>query len=279
MDPIYKLLETVKDLPATPQILPKLLEVLQNENSDIEEAGDLITFEPALTARLLKYCNSAYFGGSEPVGSVPEAIGRVGFDAIYVLMTTACGSAVFTLPPACGLDGGDLWKHSLLTAFGAKFVAESNGGDSNMLFTAGLLHDAGRVVLAKTKGVEYGKLLAQANAEQVPATLLEKPAYGFTHADVSACMLKVWHFPVPLIQCVRYHHLPTEAGEAQNDAACVCIGNVLAHTIDQPLGSCGISGTELARAMELLGITSQDMNDYSDRMRENWEFVNALLRS
>ncbi len=279
MDPIYQLLETVKDLPATPQILPKLLEVLQNENSDVEEAGDLISFEPALTARLLKYCNSAFFGGAEPVVSVSEAIGRVGFDAIYVLMTTACGSAAFTLPPACGLDAGQLWKHSLLTAFGAKFVAEATGGDSNLLFTAGLLHDVGRVVLGKTKGANYARLLARAEAEKVSATVLEKSTYGFTHAEVGACLMQNWHFPARLAKCVRYHHQPFEAGDAQTDAACVCIGNVLAHTMDQPLSNEVGLETELAKAMDLLGIASQDMNDYSERMKQNWDLVNTLLQS
>ena len=279
MESIYKLLETVKDLPAAPQILPKLLEVLQNENSDIEEAGDLITVEPALTARLLKYCNSAYFGGADPAASVSEAIGRVGFDAIYLLMTTACGSSAFTLPATSGLDAGQVWKHSLLTAFGAKFVAEATGGDSNMLFTAGLLHDVGRVVLGKTKGVEYGRLLARAELEGVHATVLEKSAYGFTHAEVSACLMQNWHFPARLAKCVRYHHLPFEAGAAQTDAACVCIGNVLAHTIDQPLSIYALPSNELTQALELLGIVSQDMNDYGDRMKENWTLVNTLLKN
>ena len=279
MEIIYKLIESVKDLPAAPQILPKLLEILQNENSDIEEAGDLISFEPALTARLLKYCNSAYFGGSDPVASVAEAIGRVGFDSIYLLMTTACGNSAFTLPAASGLDAGQLWKHSLLTAFGAKFVAETTGGDSNMLFTAGLLHDVGRVVLAKTKGAEYGRLLARAEQESVAATVLEKSAYGFTHAEVSAGLMQKWHFPARLAKCVRYHHLPFEAGDAQTDAACVCIGNVLAHTVDPSRAIHVLSGDELAKAMELLGIAGQDMNDFGERMKQNWTLVATLLQS
>jgi putative nucleotidyltransferase with HDIG domain len=279
MDIIYKLLESVKDLPTSPQVLPKLLEVLQNENSDIEAAGDLITFEPALTARLLKYCNSAFFAGAEPVASVPEAIGRVGFDAIYLLMTTACGNEAFALPPGCGLDSSQLWKHSLLTAFGAKFVAEATGGDSNMLFTAGLLHDVGRVVLAKTKGVEYGQLLARAEREKLPATYWEKSAYGFTHAEVSACMMQKWHFPARIGKCVRYHHQPQEAGDGRTDAACVYLGNLLAHTIGEPAASNEIPRAELDQVMELLRVTSNDMNDFGNRMQENWAFVNTLLRS
>jgi HD-like signal output (HDOD) protein len=279
MKAIDQLLSTVKDLPATPQILPKLLEVLQNEDSDIEQAGDLISFEPALTARLLRYCNSAAFAGAEPVASVSEAIARMGFHSIYLLVTTACVSKAFTLPAGSGLDAGQLWKHGLLAAFGAKFVAEATGRDSNMLCTAGLLHDVGRVVLAKTKGAEYGRLLARAEFEQVSASTLEKSAYGFSHAEVSACLMQNWRFPARLTKSARYHHLPGEAGDEQIDAACVSIGNVLAHTLDFPQTNHFIPTTELDKAMGLLNFTSQDMTDYVERMKQNWDLVNSLLQS
>ena len=278
MYPIAKLLESVKDLPTSPQVLPKLMEILQDVNSDVEEAGDLISFDPALTARLLRYCNSAYFAGADPVASVTDAIGRVGFNSISTLMTAACSKDTFNMPVDCGLDSAVLWKHSVLTAFGARFVAEATGGDSNMLFTAGILHDAGRVVLAKKYSSQYGQLMAQARHQSVQASLLESDAYGFTHAEVSATMLRNWRFPSLLAKCVHYHHRPSEAGDAQREAAAVCLGDVLAHSADQPLPSYIISEKELGQAMALLGLTSDDMADYGVRMKQNWDLVNSLVR-
>src|SRR5215469_7460313 len=192
MEPIHKLLREVKVLPPSPQVLPKVLEALRHEQTTLDELGELVTLDPVLTAKLLHYCNSVYFAGREPVASVPEAIGRVGFQTIFTLVSVVTGSKVFNLPDSLGIDTAQLWKHSLTTAFACKFISDDIESDSNLLFTAGLLHDIGRVVLAQAKGAEYGRLYGQAMSTGGDATALEKATYGFTHADVGACLMDNW---------------------------------------------------------------------------------------
>ena len=225
MESIYKLLREVKVLPPAPQVLPKVLDALHHEQTTLEEVGEIITLDPALTAKLLHFCNSVYFAGREPVANVPEAIWRVGFQTIFSLVSAVTGSNSFTLPKDAGVDGAQLWTHSLSTAFGCKFIAEDIGEDSNMLFTAGLLHDIGRVVLAQAKGAAYGQLLAQAATTGTNPAEGEKSAYGFTHAEVGACLMENWRLPVPLVQSVRFHHQPAAAGADKKTAAGVCVGN------------------------------------------------------
>lgn len=278
MEAIYKLLKSTKDLPPAPQVLPKVLDALHHEQTTLEEVGELISYEPALTAKLLHYCNSAYFAGSEPVASVPEAIGRVGFQTIFVLVSAVSGSHAFNLPPGAAVDAAQLWKHSLTTAFGCKFVAEDLGLDSNLLFTAGMLHDIGRVALSKAKGNEYAQILANAAATRTTALDCEKAAFGFTHADVGACMMKTWNLPEPLVQSVRYHHRPNDANPLQKDAACVCVGNILSHMFDHPSEDLATGNIELEKAMDLLGISNKNIEIYDEQMQENWEFVNTLVK-
>lgn len=278
METIESLLKNAKDLPTAPQVLPKLLEILQDERSTLEDVSDLISFDPALTARLLTYCNSALFAGAEPVTNVPEAIGRAGFNAIRLILTAACASTAFDLHPGTGVDAGSLWKHSLLTAFGSKFVGESAGADGNMLFTAGLLHDVGCIVLARAKGAAYGQIFARAELEKVPVDCWEKSVYGFTHADVGARLLEFWKLPTTIVECVRYHHNPPEAGPLEREATCICVGNILARTLEHPLSGYGIGGGQLLTSMEFLGMTSQLMSEFSLHMQENWRYVNAMLR-
>jgi HD-like signal output (HDOD) protein len=277
MEAIHELLQNVKDLPPTPQVLIKVLGALRHEQVTIEEIGDLISYDPALTGKLLHYCNSVYFSGREPVSSVPEAIGRVGFKTIFVLVSAATGSRTFNLPPASGLDAAQLWKHSLTAAFGCKFVAEDLELDGNMLFTAGLLHDVGRVILCKAKGHEYGQIIAQANATQTRSLGLETAAYGFTHADVGGCLMAKWQLPPLLIEGVQFHHRPMDAGESKKIAACVCIGNLLSHFFDQPTKAWQIDDAELRTAMELLEINDHKMKFYDEQIKENWDFVNSLI--
>lgn len=278
MEAIYKLLREVKVLPPSPQVLPKVLDALQREQTTLEEVGDLIALDPALTAKLLHYCNSVYFSGREPVASVPEAIGRVGFQTIFSLVSAVTGSKSFNLPDGSGLDGTQLWKHSLTTAFGCKFIAEDVGADSNLLFTAGLLHDLGRAVLAQAKGAAYGQLLARAASTGANPTELEKSAYGFTHAEVGACLMETWKLPPLLVQAVRFHHQPAAAGAAQKSAAGVCVGNALAHSFEHPAENLGANNLELQSALELLGLGSRHMELYDEQMQENWEFVTTLIQ-
>jgi putative nucleotidyltransferase with HDIG domain len=278
MEAIYKLLREVKVLPPSPQVLPKVLDALHHEQTTLEEVGDLIALDPALAAKLLHYCNSVYFAGREPVASVPEAIGRVGFQTIFSLVSAVTGSKSFNLPDGSRLDGAQLWRHSLTTAFGCKFIAEDIGEDSNLLFIAGLLHDIGRVVLAQAKGVEYGQLLLTAASTGANATACEKTAYGFTHAEVGAGLMETWKLPALLVQGVRFHHQPAAAGAAKKTAAGVCVGNALAHLFEHPSETAGAADTELQPAMELLGIGSRHMELYDKQMQENWDFVNTLIQ-
>jgi putative nucleotidyltransferase with HDIG domain len=276
MENMQKLLAEIKVLPPAPQVLPKVLEALRNEQTTLEELGGLIALDPALTAKLLHYCNSVYFSGREPVSSVPEAIGRVGFQTIFSLVSSFTGGKSFQLPANCGVDGQQLWQHSLTTAFSCKFLAEDINEDANVLFTAGLLHDIGRVVLAQAKGAAYGQLLAEAAQAGVNPLEREKAAYGATHADVGGWLLEMWKFPFVLIQAVRFHHQPTAAGPVKKIAAGVCVGNSLAHIFEHP--SEINNSPELEQSMKLLGLSARHLELYDEQMQENWESVNALIQ-
>jgi len=278
MEAVYKLLREVKVLPPSPQVLPKVLDALRHEQTTLEEVGELISLDPVLTAKLLHYCNSVYFSGREPVSNVPEAIGRVGFQTIFSLVAAVTGSKSFNPPPASGIDGTQLWKHSLTTAFACKFIAEDIGIDSNLLFTAGLLHDIGRVVLAQAKGAEYGQLFNQAVASGTDPTAREKAAYGFTHADVGAALIESWRLPVVLVQAVRLHHQPGSGGAVNRLAAGVCVGSGHAHRFEHPADSLGGANPELQAGLELLGLGARHLELYDEQMQENWEFVNTLIQ-
>jgi len=279
MEVIDKLLAETKDLPASPQVLPKLLELLRSDAATLDEMGELIALEPAITAKLLQYCNSAYFRGAEPVSNVAEAIGRVGFQTIYVLVTIVTGGNLLALPAGSGLDIARLWQHSLTSAFAAKIVAESKDGDANMLFTAGLLHDMGRVVLAKAKGAEYARLIKQAADSKTSLLEAEIGTFGFSHADVGASLMEKWRLPKPLVETVRYHHTPSSANGARRDAACICVGNALARVSEESHMGAEPDDQELKFSCGLLKIDTEEMLRLGEQMKENLDLVETLLRN
>ena len=149
MDIIRKHLDKVDVLPLSPALLPKLLPKLSDVDTNFDEVVEIIALDPSLTSKLLQICNSAYFGQESEVNSVAEAVSRVGYQSVYLLVAMINGSGCFPHPAPVGVDAVKLWRHSVLTAFHAKFLGESIDADGALLFTAGLLHDLGKVILAQ----------------------------------------------------------------------------------------------------------------------------------
>src|SRR5262249_47774020 len=147
-------------------------------------------------AKVLKLCNSAFFAGTEPTAHISEAIYRVGFYNVYRLVVAACGESTLKLAqPEWGIDIQGLWNHSIATGLTAELLASANGEDEGVLFTAGLLHDFGKLIFAGGMRAAYGKLAS--GTEGNPSTLLalEREHYQIDHAELGGLLLERWNFP------------------------------------------------------------------------------------
>ncbi len=275
MDDILKLLDRVEVLPPSPSLLPRLLFALADVAANFDEVVELIGLDAALTAKLLQICNRAFFGATTPVTTVREAVGQAGYQAIYLLAAMIGSGESFQLPAVANLDGKRLWKHSVTAAFGAKFTAALAGAEGDLLFTAGLLHDLGKVVLARAHGAEYGLLRLRASQAGTSPIQAEINHYGYRHAEVGACLLERWKLPVPLVAAVRYHHHPSGAGEAQRLAACVCLGNLLAHREGQP----AVAGhLDFSSALTLLNLAAGEMDRWQEHIAEYHSLMEMICR-
>jgi HD-like signal output (HDOD) protein len=156
MNRIDALLDGVSHLPPAPRVLPLLLSRLTDPDADVTEVVDLITFEPALTAKLIQICNSAFFSGGTPIDSVYEAVNRLGFRQVYQVVAAVTGSRFFRSSGTSALDAHLLWRHSVTAAFAALFVAEAVGVASDLAFTGGLLQDLGKLILAGSESRNAG---------------------------------------------------------------------------------------------------------------------------
>ncbi len=281
MDKIEELLDSVESLPPAPQVLVQLLSLLAKTETDLNRIVDLISFDPALTAKLLQTVNSGIFGRSTVVNDVPEAVNRLGFQAVYHIVAVACGERFIRPTDATGIDVAKMWRHAVTVAFASQFVSEPLGKDSGLAFTAGMLHDIGKVVMGEVFKVDYSRII---NGEQLTGKTLveqERIRFGMDHAEVGARLLERWKFSSNFIAAVRYHHDPLGAGSCAHFAAAIDLANALAHTFDDYGEGPAIFVVESQAALQILGIESRDLLRYSDRIRENVDFVEAMcaLRS
>jgi putative nucleotidyltransferase with HDIG domain len=277
MDKIDELLKNIEVLPASPAVLPKLARALANiKNSNVDEMVDIITYDSALTAKLLQIANSPYFGSATPITNVGEAVSHVGYDTIYLLASSISGENCLQTAPGTGLDSVLLWKHSVTSAFGAQHVAQAAGLDDNIIFTAGLLHDLGKVVFAGAYRRNYTQMFDPVIRGAVPLVEWEKSHYGCDHAEVGAALLERWKLPPPLVAGVRFHHRLSAASEHAPIAACVCLGNALSRTLEQPAFVMDPANPEIPPALQLLSLTPADLAGQWARVHQNWEFVQRL---
>lgn len=273
MENIKVILDKMETLPMSPSLLPKLLPYLGDVNANFDEVVRIISLEQTLTAKLLQICNSAFFGQDEPVSSVAEAVNRVGYQAIYLLAAMINGSGSFPTASPIGIDTSRLWKHSVSTAFNSKFAAESAGLDANLLFTAGLMHDIGKVVIAH---IAAGKNLPPFHLPSSPDSLdREKMAFGFNHANVGAALLEKWNLPPQLVACVRHHHDPLGASDFKKISAGVAIGNALAHSQEYAKA---LESETFTTAMGILKLDSGHLKHWNQQFTDAHDLIAGMSK-
>lgn len=273
METIDQLLDKVEMLPPSPALLSKLMLSINDVDANFDEVVNFIEVDPALTAKLLQICNSAFFGAAEPIVSVRAAVNHAGYQAIYLLVSIIKGSEAFKLPASAGSHAAQLWKHSITTAYAAKFVAEAAQADAGAAFTGGLLHDIGKIVLMKARTEHYKILLKRAADARTSSFDFEVASHGYSHAEVGAALLASWKLPQTLINSIAFHHNPASAGDAQAAAACIYLGNVFAHDkeYDDVTDSLAYKSS-----VEQLMLGPADIELCLKRVRENWAAVEQM---
>ena len=209
------LVARINKLPTLPASYQKLVEVLRSPNSSIEDVADIITTDPAMTARLLKLVNSAYFGLQKPVADVGRAGALLGLDRIMALVL---GQGIFSdcdPPKVEGFSMEALWQHSVSTAAAAHRIAIAEQMDRDVVaaaFLAGMLHDIGKLVLAMGLPDQYAKVLKQAaNGKAGDLQQIEMLELRASHTDVGAYLVGLWGLPNTIAEAIAYHEDPSQS--------------------------------------------------------------------
>jgi putative nucleotidyltransferase with HDIG domain len=273
METIRQLTDSVEILPPAPNLLSKLLVAINDIDANFDEIVNFIEVDPSLTAKLLQICNSAFFGSDDPLIDVRDAVSRIGYQSIYLLVSMIKGAESFRLTPATQKESAAMWRHAVTTAYAAQFVAAAAGTNSNLAFTAGLLHDIGKVVFFKTGPDYYKVILKRALDAKASSHDFELASYGFSHAEVGCELLAQWKLPEQITESVRFHHTPQQAGQHERPAACLYIGNALAHGADYP--DSRLHPTFIS-AQAALNLTDHDIQSCNELIKENWSKVEQM---
>lgn len=215
---VCSLSEVVKragTLPSAPWLLPKLMEQLADADSAADQVEALIKMDSGLASGTLRLANSAYFNNAMPCDSLSDAIVRLGFREIYRLATTKIANAWLSNQlDGYGWEPGDLYRHSLTVAVAADQLAKQTGNvEPEIAYTAGLLHDVGKLALAFVCGDQFEQVRRYQAQQQGPWRLAEREVLGYDHTDVAGELLAGWDFPQSLIEVVRFYPRPRASAE------------------------------------------------------------------
>jgi putative nucleotidyltransferase with HDIG domain len=263
MQALDNYIKEIKTLPPAPRVLARLLVLLNEADGHASQIVELIAFDPALTAKVLQRCNNAAFGLSGSVSNLEEAVTLVGFNAIYRLVAMTVGEDLLgARQEGYGIGMGELWEHSATTAIAARVIARKVGGGENLVFTAALLHDIGKLVLGSFLEDCQQSVLRQTGPSGLSFLEAEKTVLGVEHAEIGGRVLEEWDFPENLVGAVRHHHNPAQARPHEQLAAYVHLGDLIAHCLGQAQGFDSFAVRTQSDALEILEITPKEMDTF-----------------
>ncbi len=268
---IERLLGRRAELPSIPAVVFKVVQETRDSNSNASSIATLLAQDQAMTARILRMANSAFFGMSKKVVQIQEAVVLLGFKNVSRLALLA-GTFPWLKRPAAGylLGPKELWSRSIGIAVGAKVVAERVKIDTEAAFTAGLMADIGKVALSgalENRAFEIRSIIEKLGVgfDQAESYML-----GFDHSDVGAFLAESWGFPAELIECIQYHHQPDEV-EGNKLVDCVHIGDYLAMCMGLGLGFDGMGYEISENALSRLGLGADDLDRLTDEFVSQYE--------
>ena len=208
---IKDLMAHMRTPPTLPELYRQILQHLQSPATSLEEVALLITNEPALCAKMIQMANSAFFGLSRQISTAFEAVMFLGLEQVKALVLY--GHCVCLFDPRCcrAFSIDRLWRHCMTTASFARWITLEETGNTDLadgVFTAGLLHDMGKLMMAANVPDQYQRALALADRAQITDGEAERQSLGTTHAEVGACLLGLWGLPSSIVEAVVWHHAP-----------------------------------------------------------------------
>jgi HD-like signal output (HDOD) protein len=265
------LLNYPRALPAMPRTVSDLLSEMNREEPSPRRVGELIGHDPALTTRVLRLSNSAFFRVSRKIGNADEAVALLGLTHVRSLVMAAALGASFKNVP--GIDLRQFWRYSLRSAEIARSLAGLLNQNQGNAFTAGLIHAIGILVMHIAMPDELVPIDMGTPPLDLNRAAAEAAAFGYTYAEVGAGMAEKWQFPAEMVSALANQNAPFE-GEAYDPlAGVVHLASWRARAEELKMDAQGL----VATFPDMVGLTlGLDLDSVLGKDPEEWSFSQAL---
>lgn len=280
MNDIRSIINQIDNLKPIPQIANKIMSIVEDPNSSMSDLSEIIIYDQALTANILRICNSAYFSLPVKVESVHQAIVYLGMDQVVDLVLISGGADdLKRRQEGYDLEEGELWRYSVSSALIARELAEKRGSKNNhLIFTAALIKDIGKVILNQYVADSIEKIYSLVSGQDFSFREAEKKVIGIDHAELGGMVAEKWKFSPKMIEVIRNHHLSEESSIADFETSIVHLADTLCMTMGIGVGSDGLAYRFHRDAANRLDFSHKDYQEviagFGERLQHVEELVN-----
>jgi HD-like signal output (HDOD) protein len=269
------LVQGVLGLVSLPDICMKISEMVDDPKCSTSHIGKIIGKDAALTARLLKIVNSAFYRFPSKIETVSRAITIIGYRELRDLVFAATVSGIFERISNDLVNMDSFWRHGIYSGILSRLVASNcRVLHGERLFVAGLMHDIGQLIVSYKLPKLMRKVVDLSEQQNIPLYQAEQQILGFDHAEVGAELMKAWQLPQTHQYVTRYHHNPQAAQENILEVNIVYLANIIAQ-----IAETGLLDMEILKAVDkhVWKITNVSPNDVEALLVEAREqFIEAL---
>jgi HD-like signal output (HDOD) protein len=213
---LRELVGRIRTFPTIPSLYLEVVNALKDSNATTDRIGAIISKDMAMTTKLLQVINSSYFGLPRTITDPTEAIGILGFETVKSLIMTVKLLSQYDNVKPVYFSIDNIWRHSTSVARTARVITLLETGDNNrsgVAYTAGLMHDLGKVILAANFDGQYHGAHNIARKQKIPLWTVEKDIFGATHGEIGAYLLGLWGMSEEVTRVAALHHHPLYGGD------------------------------------------------------------------
>lgn len=224
-------IKQIKDLPTLPAVAQDMLTNLDSEDTSLNTICAKVAQDQSLAAKTLKLANSSFYGANSKVVTLQQAVAMLGVSNVKNLIRMTILANSFPVSRCRGFDFKAFWRHSVATAICAELISRTLHMKQDFAFTAGLLHDIGRLVLVTRFPKEYAEVIAFQARQDCHLLDAEQTVLGIDHVAAGLILAIHWQFSDAIQDAIRGHHQPDNK-ELNSVAAIVHVANAIVHALD-----------------------------------------------
>ncbi len=277
---VNDLVQDISGLVTLPDVYLRINRLVEDPNSSIDNIAKAVSQDPSFTVRLLRVANSPFYHASSTIATVSKAIAIIGTAQIRSLALSMSVARSFAGLPNDLVSMENFWRHSLLCALAARHLAkEARRCDPEALFTAGLLHDIGELVIFNRKAEQAKEALIHVldSQDELPIYEAENQAMGFNHAEVGGALARRWQLPPLLVEAIAYHHSIGDATQYPRQTALVHLANIIALMAELNTADLYDVSPIDPRAWEVTGLTSEVVTPIINEIQAEIEEAESLF--